>query len=71
MPTPFGPNWKEVSPQAKEVVAKMLEKDPDKRISLEDFMMSEWLTGEEEQLKSKRKDSAGVEKFLAFTQSSH
>ncbi len=67
-PLRFGPQWKKISPEAKDIVNKMLEKDPKKRASLEDFMSSKWITRGQEGLQRKRKDSTGVDKFLVFTQ---
>ena len=43
-PLRFSRKWRKLSTDAKEIVTKMLEKDPQKRCSLEDLLGSRWIT---------------------------
>lgn len=42
-PVPFDQEWNDVSPQAKEIVFRMLQKDASKRCSIEQVMCCAWL----------------------------
>lgn len=42
-PVPFDQEWNEVSPAAKDIVVKMLQKDKTKRCTIEEVMCCAWL----------------------------
>jgi len=45
-PVPFGAPWKKVSAPARDLVERMLQKDPKKRIKLQDALQHPWLVEE-------------------------
>ncbi len=67
-PLRFGPQWKQLTPESKDLVTKMLDKDPKKRCTLEEILTSKWITAGNSKLQMRRKNSEGVDKFIAFTQ---
>jgi len=72
-PTPF-PNsvWKNISPEAKMFVDNLLNKNPDKRMTIQEVLQHKWLqkyNKKEKESFQKRKsgDLSGAEKFEAFS----
>jgi serine/threonine protein kinase len=72
-PTPFPSSvWKNISPEAKQFVDNLLNKDPDKRMTIQEVLQHKWLqkyNKKEKESFQKRKtgDLSGAEKFEAFS----
>jgi serine/threonine protein kinase len=59
--------WSNISDEAKDLVKKLLEKDKEKRIEIEQVLEHEWITKGNEKLKlMRRKSDTYLEKFNAF-----
>lgn len=60
--------WKKVSPEAMDLVKKLLTKDKEKRIEIEQVLEHDWITSGNEKLKlMRRKSDTYLEKFNSFS----
>lgn len=60
--------WKKVSADAMDLVKKLLEKDKDKRIEIEQVLEHDWITSGNEKLKIiRRKSDTYLERFNSFS----
>ena len=60
--------WKKVGPDAIDLVKKLLEKDKEKRIEIEQVLEHDWITSGNEKLRLlRRKSDSYLEKFNAFS----
>ena len=72
-PTPFPSSvWKTISPEARMFVDNLLNKNPDKRMTIQEVLQHKWLqkyNKKEKESFQKRKsgDLSGAEKFEAFS----
>ena len=72
-PTPFPSSiWKNISIEAKMFVDNLLDKDPEKRMSIDEVLQHKWLQKfhKEEKVvfqRRKSKELSGAEKFVAFS----
>lgn len=58
------PAWQHISPEAKELCARLLEKDPEERISLELVLQHGWIIrGNKRLIQARRKSSATGDKL--------
>jgi len=61
------PAWQQISPEAKELVSRLLEKDPEERISLELVLQHSWIIrGNKKLIQARRKSSATGDKLAQF-----
>ncbi len=61
--------WKNVPEEAKELIKSLLDKDPDKRLTLQDTLQHKWITQQEGSILAKRRKSLGdshAEQFKTF-----
>lgn len=60
--------WKKISAEAKDLVKKLLTKDKEKRIEIEQVLEHDWITSGNEKLKlMRRKSDTYLEKFNTFS----
>ena len=63
--------WSNVSAEAKDLIGKLLQKDPAKRIKIKDVLDHKWITNDDVSIKELRKKSQDTEnkvmEFVAYS----
>lgn len=71
-PVPFThPIWDFVTVEAKDLIARLLEKDRLKRITLDDVLVHPWVCKRSQEMQEMRRNSGDLEKFILYTAPGH